>query len=347
MIGSVPRLRMKSAARTSMVFALRAGDARKLAAPSKARFWGPSALGAVLVKVPVRRLAGPVAAILLPAGFFWMSYYNYRVTGNPLMLAYREHERQYATWSPFVWDTHPRPAPHYNHEDLRAVWIGWEESARREDRAQPGLQRLVGFGRLEDFYTGIPLTLCILVLAVPIWRKQPKIRLALILLLLFGLGLGMETFVWAHYAAPATALAFVVATAAIRFFRHSAPAAMIVVLAIIILTNVWRWTTGDSRWLFDKRDFVAERKSVLPRLLQSPGKQLVFVDYGPMHDVNHEWVYNEADLDASKIVWAHAMNPQQDAELIHYFSNRTIWRFVDNGDGHFELARALSTRAAN
>ena len=48
------------------------------------------------------------------------------------------------------------------------------------------------------------------------------------------------------------------------------------------------------------------------------------------HDVDHEWVYNAADIDAAKIVWARDMGAAQNQELLNYFHNRHIWLL--NGD---------------
>jgi hypothetical protein len=55
------------------------------------------------------------------------------------------------------------------------------------------------------------------------------------------------------------------------------------------------------------------------------GRQLVFVRYGPGHLPIREWVYNEADIDASQVVWAHPMSADQDRALIEYFSDRHVW----------------------
>jgi hypothetical protein len=93
--------------------------------------------------------------------------------------------------------------------------------------------------------------------------------------------------------------------------------------------------------LYDKRGFIARRDSVLRKLDELPGKQLVLVKYGPGHDLNHEWIYNRADIDASRIVWAREMGTEKDQELLNYYPERKLWRLVDTGDGAalYELGR--------
>jgi hypothetical protein len=149
----------------------------------------------------------------------------------------------------------------------------------------------------------------------------------------------METLLWPHYVAPATALVFILAAAALRRLWHGWRMGFNMVLVIIVLLDFVRLTAANNRWLFDKRDFIAERDSVLRKLEQSPGKQLVLVEYESGHDVNHEWVYNKADIDHSQIVWAHAMDPEKDLELLQYFRDRNVWWLVDKGMGQLELSK--------
>jgi len=47
--------------------------------------------------------------------------------------------------------------------------------------------------------------------------------------------------------------------------------------------------------------------------------------YAREHNPNDEWVYNRADIDASRIVWAREMGPEQDRVFIKYFHNRKVW----------------------
>ena len=50
------------------------------------------------------------------------------------------------------------------------------------------------------------------------------------------------------------------------------------------------------------------------------------VSYGPGHDLDHDWVYNAADIDSAKVVWARDMGSRDNAELLQYFHDRKAWR---------------------
>jgi hypothetical protein len=47
--------------------------------------------------------------------------------------------------------------------------------------------------------------------------------------------------------------------------------------------------------------------------------------YAPHHDFDREWVYNEADIDAAKVVWARDMGRSANQELLDYFRDRKVW----------------------
>jgi hypothetical protein len=64
---------------------------------------------------------------------------------------------------------------------------------------------------------------------------------------------------------------------------------------------------------------------VLDKLQHTPGKQLVIVRYQPGHDYSYdEWVFNGADINGSKVVWARDMGTRND-ELLNYFQARKAW----------------------
>jgi hypothetical protein len=41
--------------------------------------------------------------------------------------------------------------------------------------------------------------------------------------------------------------------------------------------------------------------------------------------MHQEWVFNEADIDRAKIVWAREMDVEQNRRLLEYFKDRRVW----------------------
>jgi hypothetical protein len=93
--------------------------------------------------------------------------------------------------------------------------------------------------------------------------------------------------------------------------------AMIVlrVTAVVAHTQIEQpWPRGDLA-----------RASILHTLQLSPGQHLILVRYSRAHNYDHEWVYNAADIDAAKVVWAREMDERNNRELLEYFKNRQVW----------------------
>src|SRR5262249_175656 len=70
-----------------------------------------------------------------------------------------------------------------------------------------------------------------------------------------------------------------------------------------------------------------QSRALAIRTLQSePGKHLVIVRYNEDDlSVHDEWVFNAADIDSSKIVWARELDKTQNEKLFEYFKDRKVW----------------------
>lgn len=280
------------------------------------------------------RFALPVAAVMIPAGA-WTLLYNYRVTGDALLMPYMVHERQYAAAAPFFWQKTP-PTPVYRHEALKREWVDWDLSRKTLQRRHFVLAHLQSSLGTAAFFWGVPL-LVLIIAALQGLAKSGRTRAALWLGILFAAGLCCELEFIPHYAAPAAALAYIVAAGALRSLHHRYQrrwgwSITVLVFVALSLQFTVELFMPAHRFLYDKRDFQQERARILRRLEQAPGKQLVFVQYGPGHDINHEWVYNRADIDRSRIVWAREMGPDRDQELLDYYRDRHVWKLVDSGE---------------
>jgi hypothetical protein len=66
------------------------------------------------------------------------------------------------------------------------------------------------------------------------------------------------------------------------------------------------------------------RVDVKRQLAAISGQLLVFVRYSPHHIYQEEWVWNAADIDASRVVYALDLGMVEDEKLIGYFPGRKL-----------------------
>jgi len=67
------------------------------------------------------------------------------------------------------------------------------------------------------------------------------------------------------------------------------------------------------------------RTQIERTLEHSEGLQLVLVRYSSTHSPDDEWVYNLANVDRQKVVWARDMAEAENRELLAYYPDRKAW----------------------
>lgn len=298
---------------------------------------------AVLICWPIKvsvatvvRVALPVLLILSVAAVA-MGYYYWRITGSPFRMTYQVNRATYAMAPYFLWQS-PRPEPPYHHAVMRDFYR-WELARFLQYRTLGGALRSTGakLAGWWSFYLGPLLTLPLV--AFPWVLRDRKMRLPLIACLLFVAGLSVETWTLPHYAAPAACLLYLILMQCLRHARlwrwRGQPIGVALVRAIVVVacamivlrvTAVVAHAQIEAAWPRGNLD----RAAIAKKLERSGGRHLVIVRYGAHHDVHWEWVYNAADIDGSKVVWARDMGDGDNQELLNYFRDRTVWRL--NGD---------------
>ncbi len=282
------------------------------------------------------RVVLPIILVLAVTGA-GMGYYYWRVTGSPFRMTYQVNRETYATAPYFLWES-PRPEPVYRHAVMRDFYR-WELARFDEYRALGGAayrtwDKLVGSWK---FYCGPLFTIPLL--AFPwLWRDR-KMRFPIFAGAFFLLGLAVETWTMPHYVAPATGLIYLLLLQAMRHLRlwrwreqqigMALVRAIPVIACAMVLLRIGAaaaHTQIEPAWPRGNLDRVA----ITRQLEATPGSHLVIVSYGPHHDVDWEWVYNAADIDAAKVVWARDMGAGDNQELLSYFHDRQVWHL--NGD---------------
>lgn len=286
------------------------------------------------VSAIVQSVVMPMALLLVPVAA-WMAYYNFRVTGNALELPYVAHDRQYALLEPVLWQTDIRPAPAYSNAVLRDFWQADLREKQKAHRQMLGAH-LWDFLLVVRFLVGWPLALCMLAVARPLWR-DPIARRALLLGLIAYIGPALDTRVWPHYAAAEAVLAYILAACALRALRNAWPGVdgaylMWGALLVFALPTALGLLTPANRFLLGSEEYIQDAKhaTVEQRLDRLPGEHLVLVRYGPRHQMYEELVYNRADIDRSKTIWARSLGAKKDAELIRHYPDRDVWMLYED-----------------
>jgi len=195
------------------------------------------------------------------------------------------------------------------------------------------------------FYFGPMLTLAILAWLFTRPRHEfwgsfsPDLRFLLILCATTWLSCMLTIYIGQpHYVAALTTAFYAIILLTLRemydsgnpslkFLARAIPAICFVLLVVRIAAPfvgfepkpswIRTWCSQDEQNL--------ERARVLSELEHAPGKHLVIVHYKPNHDfILDEWVYNHADINQSKVIWARDMGVQN-AELLRYFPDRHAW----------------------
>ena len=287
--------------------------------------------------IPWKRVVAPLVGVLFLTIAF-MGYYNWRLTGSALLFPHTLNERTYEHVPPFAWQK-PLPEKHYNNARLEEFFNDWEP-----EEYTRGWNSYLEVSKTKTVRFTSAFLWVGLFFAVPglpfVFRDRTLRVFWLTLGMVF---VAMYIVVWSnsHYAAPVTCLIFALFAQSLRHLRTMYTAkfewgralSRACVAALLVNTAVAAakhecdplyWTcTGDQ-----------SRTLVIQKLQAEPGKHLVIVRYNEDDlSIHDEWVFNGADIDGAKIVWARELDKAQNEKLFAYFRDRKVW-LATTEDGH-------------
>jgi hypothetical protein len=285
------------------------------------------------------RIVLPLALMLAIASAA-MTYYFWRVTGNPFRMPYQIVRDTYLVAPYMIWQP-VRPEPVYHHEILRKMYTGEALGNYYISRSLTGI--LLKLYTAWRFYFAaaflLPVAMLTLTLPTNVSLRSIKPR-TLSLLFVFGavvVGVVVSTFYNPHYSAPATGLILALVLVALQQLRNWSKSGLFLARAFVVVCLMTFALRAAADYLH-----IPVAKSALSAWYQRGlepfgrthienqlellrGKHLVIVCYKPEHEIFKEWVYNDADIDNAKVVWARDMNSKANQELINYFNDRDVW----------------------
>jgi hypothetical protein len=289
--------------------------------------------GSSLFMRVLRRVVLPVSVMLSALAVF-MGYYNWRLTNDPFQSPYKLNERIYFSTPLFLWEQARSPLHYLNpqfeayyNDSVRSFWSQWFNSGTWH-LLERLAHELTSFG-----YSFLWPELCIPFVALPWLLRNRKMRFPLVQLLFCLLGSLSVVYFFPHYAAPLTATVFLLVAQAIRYLRlwrygsRSVGVALSRVIVIYAVASIAVHQADPLRFpsSFPSSPQMVARSRIQATLEELPGQQLVIVKYSREHDVHLEWVYNKADIDHAKVVWAREIPGMTLEPLLGYFQTHRVW----------------------
>ena len=293
---------------------------------------------------PVSKLAPLAPAILvLLAGIALTLLHNKQVTGSWTTLPYMLSQYQYGVPAALTFQSNPVP-----HNDLTPqqqldykMQLAFRPSG--PETMATYLTRLAYRVRFYRFFFLPPLYLILPAFLFAI--REPRFAGVALTLLLFALGANFYPAFQVHYIGAVTCLFVLVSVTGLRELDRvtirgwpvgNEAARLIVFLCaahFIFWYSLHLFDTADlsiamrryETWDTINHSDPARRIEVNRQLAKLSGKLLVFVRYSPQHIFQDEWVYNDADIDRARVVWARDLGPAENQKLQQYYPDRAVW----------------------
>jgi len=311
--GALPRLRGSPKSLMGMLLGLGIGISW-LVRPYETIFLIFSAL--LLLAPSWRSVTRPATAAMLAflpfAGISLLQ--NQQVTGSWTTTPYQLSRSQYGVPAAFTWQPNPQPHNQLTREQQLQYKMQTSFRAAGPETMQSYFQRLEYRVRFYRFFFLAPLYVALPFSLVKL--REPRFLWLAVTLATFALGVNFYPFFEVHYLGALTCLFVLVSVTALQQLPGQA-SHWIVYLCLAHFVFFY------ARSFFEPAK-LSPRTAVVRQLSQAPGNQLVFVRYSPQHIFQNEWVYNAADIDRARIVWARDLGVE-DEKLLHYYPNRTAW----------------------
>ncbi|MEM7474018.1 MAG: hypothetical protein AAF483_03440 [Planctomycetota bacterium] len=275
-----------------------------------------------------------------PPMFFCLTliaWQNYSTTGSVLEMPYQVHEARYGVAPVFIFQQ-PIESTATNvpavfskfHEGWsldcfrsRQGWTGWVQGISIAVAQIGGLVGLLGIAIL---YASMS------------FLKTRVGSFALLALAMQVFAAAAVCWIFPHYLVPAVVWGLFMTVLALRRLAHRFQASRVVVpvgIAVqfaLLIVAAWAYCAEP------KPEWAQRRVDLLDALSGMRGKHMVVVNYDESHNVHQEWVYNGADLEQAKIIWAHGSNPEWTRKLLeNYGTTRTLWHLNPDADFQLEL----------
>jgi hypothetical protein len=263
---------------------------------------------------------------------------NKRVTGDWTTLPYRLSQYQYGVPAPLTVQDSLLPHRELTREQDLDYRMQREFHPGR-DTVGSYFARLWFRTRYYRFFFYPPLYVALVAF---LWRlREQRWQWVAGVCLLFAMGVNFFPAFQFHYVAAAVCLFVLMAMVGLQRLPGMAAAVILMLCAaqfafwygISVPAPAGFGAEARSWELWNALDGrnQARRREAADELAKKPGKLLIFVRYWPQHIFQEEWVWNGADIDAQRVVWARDLGDAENRKLMAYYPDRKALLFEPDG----------------
>lgn len=305
-----------------------------------------------------------------------MCYQYYRVTGNPFTLPYSVHHAQYYPTPLFSFQPinhsatkgNPRIRQVFEKYTMPPILESMLEMGLPDSTVLRSVYGFIYLNLALPLFFFSPLLLLIFYFSVPMAIKKDRWFLLMAVTIIFTF-LGISVGVWwdqFHYAAPLTAIFFLFLCEGFRSFFESGKdkrqqIKILLTFFFMILGSVVYLQILMHSQMKMKEDFSADRilltdslanqtkvkiklpfratffKDEMEKIVDKlPDRYIAIVSYAPNFDFHDEIVFNKADIENAKMIWAHDLGEEKNKSLLDYYTNRKILH-IKISDGGIDI----------
>jgi hypothetical protein len=291
------------------------------------------------LRATLRQVVAPLLAVLFATAAF-IGYYDWRLTGNALLMPHTLNMRTYHSAAVFLWQ-HPGPEKQYRNSQFDDFYNGWERSDYQTTWADAIRATELKRDNLNRTFLWPGLLLA--VPGLPFVFRDHKMRFLLLTFAIVSIGVLVVVWSQPHYAAPLTCVVYAIIVQMLRHLRTmrigARPIGVALSRAAVLLlaldtANYVRLGWCDPKIWNCEGD--VSRFVIADRLEHTPGRHLIMVRYEEdNHNIHDEWVYNGADIDGAKVLWARELDAEQNVKLFAYFKDRKVWLVTPDSDNTY------------
>jgi hypothetical protein len=227
---------------------------------------------------------------------------------------------------------------HYSNAQFDAFYNGWSRQLWLDSRVnsvrQAVNQTVSTLGKLVYFFLWPEL--CVPLLALFWVVRDRRVRFLLVQFIICFLGFWLIPWFQPHYAAPVVATMFAILIQAMRHMRRwrvgKRPVGIGLTRVVCLFALFLIPFHPHAEALGHPAPQDIEYRALFENQLEkTPGDHLVIVRYSTdgdqtvPHDVLLEWVYNKADIEHAKVVWARDIPGVDLQPLLDHFQARHVW----------------------